>query len=107
MNMSFSQTHTGDLARRLCKLTDKLVIAEQNNDLEAIAEHENNLKSCAMELIATLDFQGQDTDIAKQAIEHALTQVQRVATAMYDKQSEFTKRAQRDRHIRLVYTKDR
>ena len=106
MKMTSGQTHTSDLAKRLFSLTDKLVLAEQNDDIAAIAEHETHLKSCAMELIATLDFIDGDAEIAKQAIEHALTQVQAVAAAMNEKKENYTKRALKDRHIRLVYAKE-
>lgn len=106
MKLTFSQTHTGDLAKRLCLLADRLSLAEKNNDLEAMVEYETNLKSCAMELIATLDFKDQETELAKQAITHALTVVQSVAAAMTQKKNDYTLRAARDRHIRLVYAKE-
>jgi len=106
MTLTFNATHTGDLARRLCNLADQMSKAEERNDFDGMLKFEHGIKSCAMELIATLDMHSDDLETAKRAIEHALNQIQSASKSMTEKKSDYTKRALRDQHIRLVYSHD-
>jgi len=47
-----------------------------------------------------------DLETAKRSIEHALNQIQSASKSMAEKKSDYTKRALRDQHIRLVYSHD-
>ena len=98
-------TFNNSLCQRLIEIADSMSLAADNGDYERMDQLDHALRHTAMELVATLELQGDNAGDCIDALIHAMTSVKQAAKNLEDQSSRLNNKFKNDVKLRLIYSR--
>lgn len=100
-NMAFNNS----LCLRLVEIADNLALAAEAGDFERVDQLDHTLRHTAMELVATLELQGDNLGSCIDAMIHAMNSVKQASHVLETQSQSLNEKFKNDIKLRLVYSR--